>query len=77
MRLAEGANYVLREIQCGFCQGLCMYTVDQVFVVRVLAEKARAFNTPPYICFVDLKKAYNSVNCETLWIVLQRRCCAF
>ena len=29
---------------------------------RVLAEKAREYNAPLYLCFVDLRKAYDSVN---------------
>ena len=34
---------------------------------------ARVFNTPLYLAFVDLRKAYDSVNRDTLWMVLQRR----
>ena len=34
-------------------------------------EKAREFRRPLYICFIDLKKAYDSVNCNTLWTILQ------
>ena len=35
-------------------------------------EKAREFHQPLYVCFIDLRKAYDSVNCDTLWAVLQR-----
>ena len=43
--------------------------VDQVFTVRILglAEKAREFNTPLYLCFVDLLKAYDPVNQQALY----------
>ena len=36
-------------------------------------EKAREFHAPLYMCFVDLKKAYDSVNRKALWSVLQKR----
>ena len=35
-------------------------------------EKAREFYQPLYVCFIDLRKAYDSVNRDTLWAVLQR-----
>ena len=69
-RLAERAELLLRENSCGFRSG--RGCVDQVFTLRVLVEKAREFNTPVYLCFVDLKKAYDSVNREALWSVLRR-----
>ena len=34
-------------------------------------EKAREYRHPMYICFVDLRKAYDSVNRSILWSVLQ------
>ena len=45
--------------------------IDQIFTLRALAEKAREFNTPLYLAFVDLHKIYNSINKEVLWLVLQ------
>ena len=39
----------------------------------MLAEKAREFNTPLYLAFVDLRKAYDCVNREALWKVLEKR----
>ena len=44
-----------------------------MFAIRVLAEKAREYNTPLYLCFVDLKKAYDSVSRDALWVVLRKR----
>ena len=67
-RLAESGDQLLRENQCGFRKG--RGCVDQVFALRVLAEK---YNTPLYLCFVDLKKAYDSVNRNALWTVLKKR----
>ena len=36
-------------------------TTDQTFVVRTLIEKAKADRQPLYSCFVDFKKAYDTV----------------
>ena len=36
-------------------------------------EKARESNTSLYLAFVDLKKAYDSVSREALWMVLEKR----
>ena len=47
-RLAQRAELLLRETQCGFHSG--RGCVDQMFTLRVLAEKAREFNTPLYLC---------------------------
>ena len=70
-RLAERGNQLLRESQCGFRKG--RGCIDQVFSLRVLAEKAREYNTTLYLCFVDLRKAYDSVSRDALWVVLQKR----
>ena len=70
-RLAERTEVMLRETQCGFCKS--RGCVDQIFTLKVLAEKARKFNTPLYLAFVNLKKAYDTVNRETLWEVLMKK----
>ena len=70
-RLAQRAEHLLRESECGVRKG--RGCIDQVFALRVLAEKAREYNTPLYLSFVDLRKAYDSVNREALWMVLQRK----
>ena len=36
-------------------------------------EKAREFHSPLYLCFIDLKKAYDSVNRDALWATLRKR----
>ena len=70
-RLAERGSMLLRENQCGFhAKRGC---IDQVVALRVLAEKARENNTPLYLCFVDLRKACDLVNRDTLWAVLLKK----
>ena len=59
------AEAFLHENQCGFRKG--RRCTDQLFSLRVIMEKAREY--PVYICFVDLRKTYNSVNRSTLWSV--------
>ena len=68
-RLKPRADSLLRENQCGFRKG--RGCADQLFTLRILMEKAREFRQPLYVCFIDLRKAYNSVNRESLWILLQ------
>ena len=43
-----------------------------MFVVRRLQELARKKDTPLYVCFIDLTKAYDSVDRGLLWDVLAR-----
>ncbi|CAB1118861.1 unnamed protein product [Ectocarpus sp. CCAP 1310/34] len=64
------ANNILPEEQCGFLPGRS--TVDMLFVVRRLQELGRRKKIPLYMCFVDLNKAYDSVDREMLWKVLAR-----
>ncbi|CAB1114327.1 unnamed protein product [Ectocarpus sp. CCAP 1310/34] len=64
------ANNILPEEQCGFRSGRS--TVDMLFVVCRLQELGRRKKRPLYMCFVDLNKAYDSVDREMLWKVLAR-----
>ena len=68
-RIKPRAEALLRENQCGFRKG--RGCTDQLFSLRVIIEKAREYHRPLYICFVDLRRAYDSVNREALWSVLQ------
>ena len=45
---------------------------DMLFVVRRLQELGRARKIPLYMCFIDLQKAYDSVDQELLRLVLAR-----
>ena len=56
------------EEQCGFRPHRSM--VDMMFVVRRLQELARKNDNPLFMCFIDLAKAYDSVDRTLLWTVL-------
>ena len=60
------AHGILPDEQCGFRPERS--TVDRLFVVRRLQELAIQL----YMCFVELQKAYDSVDQELLWKVLAR-----
>ncbi len=47
-------------------------TTDQVFVLRTLIERTRADKKPLYVCYVDFKKAYDTIPRDLLWEKLQR-----
>ena len=61
---------ILPEEQSGFQPQRS--TADMMFVVRRLQELGRTSNTPLDICFIDLAKAYDSVDHVLLWEVLAR-----
>ena len=67
------AEDVLPESQCGFRTN--RGTTDMVFVLRQIQEKCREQNKGLYISFVDLTKAFDTVNREGLWKILKRLGC--
>ena len=64
------AQQILPEEKCGFRPA--RFTIDMLFVVRRLQKLGRQRKIPLYMCFVDLQKAYDSVDRELLWKVLAR-----
>lgn len=61
---------ILPEEQCGFRPRRS--TVCMLFVVRRIQELGRQRKIPLFMCFVDLQKAYDSVDRELLWKVPAR-----
>ena len=62
------SELVLPETQCGFRKQKS--TTDMIFVARQLLEKAREQRQDLYLAFVDLTKAYDTVNREMLWKIM-------
>ena len=71
-RLSEYCELVgiLPEEQSGFRPNCC--TTDMMFVIRRMQELARKKQIPLYVCFIDLTKAYDSVDQTFLWTILAR-----
>ena len=71
-RLSEYCECVgiLQKEQSGFRPNRS--TTDMMFVIRRLQELARKKRIPLYMCFIDLTKAYDSVDRTLLWTVLAR-----
>ena len=64
-RLQTLAERVYPESQCGFRAERS--TIDMIFSLRQLQEKAREKQMPLYVAFIDLTKAFDTVNREALW----------
>ena len=57
------------EEQCGFRQGRgCM---DQVFAVRQVCEKYLANGKDVFWAFMDLEKAYDTIDRHSMWQMLR------
>ena len=64
---------VLPESQCGFRSG--RGTADMVYTARQLQEKYREQHQDLYVVFVDLTKAFDTVNRDGLWTILAKLGC--
>ncbi|BHF78893.1 hypothetical protein SprV_0602201000 [Sparganum proliferum] len=64
---------LLSESQSGFRPHLG--TTDMIFTARQLQEKCQEMRTHLYPTFMDLTKAFDTVNCEGLWKIMQKFGC--
>ena len=64
------ARNLLPEEKCGSRPHRS--TTDIMFVVRRLQQLGRKARVHPFLCFIDLQKAYDSVDRTLLWQVLAR-----
>jgi exonuclease III len=60
----------LLEHQAGFRPGRSC--ADQIFTLRNLMSISKSDQQPLYMCFIDLQKAYDTVNRTYLWLVLEQ-----
>ena len=72
-RLITVSEQTLPEAQCSFRPGRS--TVDMLFTVKQLQEKCIEQNKPRYLVFIDLTKAFDTVNKKALWTVFERIRC--
>ena len=66
-RLQQYVNWELPDVQAGFRKG--RGTRDQIANIRWIIEKAREFQKN--ICFIDYAKAFDCVDHNKLWKILQ------
>ena len=62
-------NHELPYVQAGFRKG--RGTRDQIANVCWIIEKAREFQKNIYFCFIDYAKAFDCVDHNKLWKILQ------
>ena len=68
-RLLQYVNREFPDVQSGLRKG--RGTRDQIANIHWIMEKARVFQKSIYFCFIDYAKAFDSVNHNKLWKILQ------
>ena len=68
-RLQQYVNCELPDVHTGFRKG--RGTRDQIVNIRWIMEKAREFQKNIYFCFIDYAKAFDCVDHNKLWKILQ------
>ena len=68
-RLQQYVNRELPAVQAGFRKG--RGTRDQIANICWIIEKAREFQENIYFCFIDHAKAFDCVDHNKLWKILQ------
>ena len=67
--LLEYVNHELPDVQAGFRKG--RGTRDQIANVDWIIKNAREFQKNIYFCFIDYAKAFDCVDQNKLWKILQ------
>ena len=68
-RLQQCMNHELSDVQAGFRKG--RGTRDQIANICWIFEKAKEFPKNIYFCFIDYAKAFDCVDHNKLWKILQ------
>ena len=68
-RLQQYMNRELPAVKAGFRKG--KGTRDEISNIHWIIKKAREFQKNIYFCFIDYAKAFDCVNHNTLWKILQ------
>ena len=68
-RLQQYMSHELPDVQAGFKRG--RGTRDHIANIRWIIEKAREFHKNIYFCFIDYAKAFECVDHNKLWKILQ------
>jgi hypothetical protein len=67
-RIRTKTETEIADEQAGFRRGTGIR--DQVTNLRIVMQKAREHQQPLYMCFVDFRKAFDSISHEKLWMVM-------
>ena len=67
-RIQQYMNHELPDVQAEFRKG--RRTRDQIASIHWINEKAREFWKNIYFCFIDLAKAFDCVDHNKLWKIL-------
>ena len=68
-RLQQYMNHELRDVQAGFRKG--RGTRDQIANICWIIEKVREFEKNIYFCLIDYAKAFDCVDHNKLWKIVQ------
>ena len=68
-RLQQYVNHELPDVQADFRK--CRGTRDQISNIHWIIQKAREFQKSIYFCFIDHAKAFDCVDQNRLWKILQ------
>ena len=68
--LQQYVNHELLDVQAGFRKG--RGTRDQIANICWIIEKAREFQKNIYFCFIDYTKAFDCVDHNKLWKILNK-----
>ena len=68
-RLQQYVNQELPNVQAGFRKG--RRTRDEIADIRWIIEKGREFKKKIYFCFIDYAKAFDYVDHNKLWKILE------
>ena len=68
-RLQQYVNHKLPDVEPGFRKG--RGTRDQIANIRWIMEKARVFEKNIYFWFIDYAKAFDCVDHNKLWKILE------
>ena len=68
-RLQQYMNHEFPDVQASFRKG--RGTRDQIANIHWIMEKAREFQKNIYLCFIDYARAFDSVDHNKLWKILQ------
>ena len=69
-RLLQYMNRELPDVQAGFRKG--RGTKDQIANIHWINDKAREFQKNIYFCFIEYVKAFDCVDHNKLWKILQK-----